>query len=124
MNNSSSNCAETMTVKKNQAWFVYIILTRCNALYTGISTDVDRRFHEHLACYQRGKSADNSPIDKQTPAIKKPFVTNKGAKYFRGREPVAVVYREASLNRSAASRREYEIKKMSTAQKRALIQLL
>ena len=65
--------------------------------YTGITTDVDRRFSEH------GSSA-------------------LGAKYFNGRSPVKVIYREPGHSRSSASRREYEIKKLSRRQKELLVQ--
>jgi len=87
--------------RKSVNWFVYMIVTDDRALYTGISTDVDRRFMEHLDSF-RGLS-------------------NKGAKYFRGRKPIEVVYRERCDSRSAASSREYQIKKMSVLKKQALI---
>ena len=55
-------------------WSVYIILCDDGSLYTGVSTDIDRRFREHGA-------------------------TPRGAKYFNGRKPLRVVYgcRSASL---------------------------
>jgi len=55
-------------------------------LYTGIATDLERRIEEH----------NHSP---------------KGAKYTRTRRPVKLVYSESYADRSAASKREYEIKK-------------
>jgi len=62
------------------------------SLYTGISTDVERRFLQH----QRGA----------------------GAKYFHtGRRPEQVVFREAGHDRSSASRREAAIKKLSRSEK-------
>ena len=64
--------------------------------YTGISTDIDRRFEEHC-----GKVC--------------------GAKFFNGRSPVKIVYREAEHNRSSASKREFAIKKLSRLQKQRLI---
>jgi putative endonuclease len=81
-------------------WFVYVIETECGALYTGITTDVERRFLEH----QGAKDGNR-----------------QGAKYFRGRSPRRIVYTEACEGRSAASKREYEIKAMSRRQKLALI---
>ena len=78
-------------------WFVYMIETQCGLLYTGISTDVVRRFDEHAN-------------DKQ-----------KGAKFFRGRQPRAVVYRQAWSNRSEASKREAAIKKLTRAQKLQMV---
>lgn len=79
-------------------WFVYLIESSDGRLYTGITTDVERRFREHQGLL--GK--------------------NKGAKFFRGRRPLDVVYTESYGSRSEASRREAEIKKMSAAAKQAL----
>jgi putative endonuclease len=76
-------------------WQVYIIICSDNTLYTGISTDVSRRFQQHA--------------------------TGLGAKYFRGRQPVQVVYQESGHTRSTASRREMEIKTLTRAEKCALI---
>ncbi len=77
-------------------WSLYIIETNDNSYYTGITTDVERRFAEHA-------------IGKQ------------GAKYFNGRTPVSVVYREDGHTRSSASKREAEIKKLSHREKEQLI---
>ena len=76
-------------------WQVYILLCSDGSLYTGISTDVKRRFAQH---------ADGS-----------------GAKYFRGRSPRRIVYLESGHDRSSASRREMAIKKMRLTDKRSLI---
>jgi len=66
-------------------------------LYTGIATDLERRIAEH----------NNS---------------TKGAKYTRTRRPVSLVHYEVYVDRSVASKREYEIKKkMSRAEKLELI---
>lgn len=75
-------------------WFVYIIRASDGSLYTGITTDVARRFREHGG--------------------------GRGARYFRGRRPEAVVYLESGLDRSGASRREAAIKLMSRSEKLAL----
>ncbi len=80
----------------NPNWWIYIIEASAASLYTGITTDVERRFEEHLNC-------------------------QKGAKYFNGRTPVRVVYREDGHTRSSASRREMEIKKLSRHDKQNLI---
>jgi len=69
-------------------WFVYIIRASDGRLYTGITTDVDRRFSEHAG-------------------------SGKGARFFRGRQPEAVVYTEMQPDRGSALRREAEIKKLS-----------
>ena len=66
-----------------------------NTLYTGISTDVSRRYQQHA--------------------------NQKGAKYFRGRQPLRVIYQESGHNRSSASQRERVIKKLSRRYKLELI---
>jgi putative endonuclease len=76
-------------------WQVYIILCSDDTLYTGITTDIQRRFDQHAS--------------------------GRGAKYFRGRRPVEVVYREKGHTRSSSSRREREIKGMERPDKLALI---
>lgn len=76
-------------------WYIYIILCSDNSLYTGITTDPERRFREH---------ADGS-----------------GAKYFRGRKPLRIVYLEGDHTRSSAGKRELQIKKMSHSDKTALV---
>ena len=65
-------------------------------LYTGITTDVERRFGEH-----------GDP--------------RKGARFFRGRRPVEVVYTENHPDRSSALRREAAIKRLSRELKLDLI---
>jgi putative endonuclease len=77
-------------------WSVYIICCDDGSLYTGISTDVERRFREHL----------------ETP---------RGAKFFNGRKPREVVWREGGHTRSSAGRREAAIKKLSRGGKLRLI---
>ena len=77
-------------------WEVYIVRTVPGKLYTGITTDLDRRFADH----QKGK---------------------KGAKFFRISGAQSIIYREPHINRSLASKREAQIKKMSLKQKLELI---
>jgi putative endonuclease len=76
-------------------WFVYIVRCIDRTLYTGITTDTDRRVAQH----NRGT----------------------GARYTRTRGPVKLVYLEKATDRGAALRREYEIKRMSVAGKRRLV---
>jgi putative endonuclease len=76
-------------------WCVYIISCSDNTLYTGITTDIDRRFRQHR--------------------------DGVGAKYFRGRQPVQVVFLEGGHSRSSASRREAQIKLFSKADKTLLL---
>lgn len=75
-------------------WQVYIILCSDNSFYTGITTDMERRFRQHAE--------------------------GRGARYFRGRQPLRVVYLEAGHCRSSAARREILIKSMTRADKALL----
>jgi len=78
-------------------YYVYMLECADGTLYTGITTDLERRLEEH-----------NS--------------SDKGAKYTRVRRPVKLVYSEQHPDRSSASKREYEIKKkMGREQKNRLI---
>ncbi len=74
--------------------YVYIIRCADDTFYTGYTTDLDRRIAEHNA--------------------------GTGAKYTRGRTPVELVYREAHHSKSAAMKREYELKQHSHVQKAEL----
>ena len=78
-------------------WFVYIVRCADDTLYTGIAKDVARRVEEH--------NSNNL----------------RAANYTRARRPVALVHREAVKTRSAAARREYEIKQMTREGKEALL---
>lgn len=77
-------------------WNVYIVRCADGSLYTGIAKSLDKRISEH-----------NS--------------SNLGAKYTRTRRPVKLAYAEGYDSRSAASKREAVIKKMSKLEKEALI---
>jgi putative endonuclease len=72
-------------------YYVYILECKDGSLYTGITTDVDRRFEEH----------------------KKGI----GSNYTRARGSKKIVYKEKHKDRSSASKREAEIKKMSRGEK-------
>ena len=76
----------------------YVYLLRCadGTLYTGYTDDPVRRTKIHNA--------------------------GKGAKYTRARLPVELVYQEACADKSAALRREYEIKRLTRVQKLKLIE--
>ncbi|MGB5291097.1 MAG: GIY-YIG nuclease family protein [Lysobacterales bacterium] len=89
----SDNSAFQNTGKQ---WYVYIIRASDERLYTGITTDVERRFNEH-----------HDP--------------RKGARFFRGRQPEEVVYTERHADRSSALQREAVIKKLSRKLKLELI---
>ncbi len=75
--------------------YVYVLRCADDTLYTGYTTDVERRVAEHDA--------------------------GEGAKYTRGRTPVELVHVEAFDSKSAAMSREYEIKQYSRAKKERLI---
>ncbi len=75
--------------------YVYILKCSDNTLYTGYTTDPERRIEEH-----------NAGI---------------GAKYTRGRGPVELVYLEEFSDKSRAMQREYEIKQFSKGEKLELI---
>ena len=80
----------------NMGYWIYILRCSDGTLYTGSTTDPQRR----LAVHQSGK----------------------GAKYTRSRLPVEMVYREELLDKSAALQREAAIKQLSRAKKLLLIQ--
>lgn len=75
--------------------YVYMLKCKDHTLYTGYTTDVERRLKMH----EQGK----------------------GAKYTRGRGPFELVYVEECADKSLALRREAAIKKLTSAQKRELV---
>jgi putative endonuclease len=75
-------------------WFVYLLECRDGSLYTGITTDVARRYAQHLA--------------------------GKGARYTRSRPPVRLLGQFPHPDRASASRAEHAIKQLKPEQKRAL----
>lgn len=77
---------------KAEKWYVYILKCADNTLYTGVTTDMERRLKEHNH-------------------------EKTGAKYTRARRPVSLVYQETYLTRSEATRREAELKKLSKVEK-------
>ena len=77
-------------------YFVYILKCFDDTLYTGITTDINRRLDEHNT-------------------------SDKGAKYTKVRRPVKLVYSEQSEHRSSACKREYEIKQLKREENLRLI---
>lgn len=77
-------------------WFIYILSCADDTYYVGITTDINRRLIEHNSL-------------------------KAGAKYTRGRRPVTLVYQEPALNKSAATKREIQLKKLTRQQKESLI---
>lgn len=78
-------------------WYVYIIECADDTWYTGVSTDVARRFKEHAS----GGA--------------------KAAKYLRGRGPLNLVHREPAASRSEAQSLEQRIKSLSKAEKKRVV---
>ena len=76
-------------------WHVYLLRCRDGSLYAGATNDLQARLARHAA--------------------------GKGARYTRARLPVALVYREAAADRSAALRREAALKRLRRAEKLALV---
>lgn len=78
-------------------WFLYLIRTNKGSLYTGITTDVERRFLEH----QQGGL--------------------KGAKSLKGKGPLTLEFQTRVSDRSRALKLEYRIKQLSKAKKERLL---
>ena len=79
-------------------WCVYMLLCDDNTIYTGITNDLKKRFDNHIS--------------------------GTGAKYLRGRKPLEIVYTENFKNRSMATKREMEIKKLNRKEKETLIKII
>lgn len=77
-------------------YYVYIILTVDNTFYTGITTDVLRRFEEHKTSI-------------------------KGAKYTKSHPPKEIVFLKEFEDKSAASKEEYRIKKTLTKKQKTVL---
>lgn len=89
-----SNIVNTIT--PSTPWMVYILRCSDGSLYTGITTNLQRRLLEH-----------NSLAG--------------GSKYTRPRRPVVLVYAETAGSRREATQRESQIKSLSLSQKRQLL---
>lgn len=79
-------------------WFIYMVRTASGALYTGITTDVPRRFSEHQAGAPRG------------------------ARSLRGKGPLELVFTAEARDRGTALKLEWWIKRLPRARKEALVQ--
>jgi putative endonuclease len=89
--------AEVLATEPGQ-WSVYILRCADNSLYTGVTTDVQRRLDEHNG------------------------LVKNGAKYTRNRQPVKLVYQEAAASRSEACKRESAIKNLNKSKKEQLVE--
>ena len=78
-------------------WYVYMLRCADDTLYTGVTTNPERRLREH-----------NGEV-------------KGGARYTRARQPVIMVWQETHANRSAACKREAQIKRISKTAKEQLI---
>ena len=76
-------------------WYLYILRCGDGTLYTGITTDVERRLEEHRQ--------------------------GRGAKYTRGRGPLELAYQEECGAHSEALKREYTVKQLTREEKENLI---
>ena len=77
---------------EHKDWYLYVVECRDGTLYTGVSTDVLRRVHEHNH-------------------------TSRGAKYTRTRGPVKLVWEKKYNNRSEAQSAEFKFKKLTRNKK-------
>jgi putative endonuclease len=77
-------------------WVCYLLRCADDTFYCGITNDMEKRLAAHTA--------------------------GEGAKYTRGRIPVSVVYRESCADKSAALKREIQVKRLSRSAKQALLQ--
>lgn len=80
---------------KRKRYYTYIVKCSDGTLYTGYTTDVERRIEKHNL--------------------------GKGAKYTRGRTPVTLLYCEEFISKSKAMKREYEIKDLKREEKEKII---
>lgn len=77
---------------ENTVWSIYIIETRLGHWYTGISTDINARFEAHK--------------------------NGKGAKNLKGKSPLTLIFSMEVGNKSAASKLEWQVKKLTKIKKR------
>lgn len=83
-------------MQSNPAWYLYVVECSDSTLYTGVTTDVERRVREHNT-------------------------TSRGAKYTKFRRPVKLLWFKMYSNRSNAQSAEYAFKKLPRQQKVKLI---
>lgn len=101
--------------ENGNGWFVYIIRCDDDSLYTGITTDPARRWREHSRSGRQ--RSGRGEVAAQTSRAGR----RRGAKFFRGRRPLQLVYVESGHDRSSAGRREAAIKRLPRAAKLRLL---
>lgn len=79
----------------DQQWYIYVLRCRFGKLYTGITTDVERRLQQHEG--------------------------GTGARNLRGKGPLELVFSAPAGNRSSASRLESRIKRLPRSGKEGLV---
>ena len=77
-------------------WYTYMVRCNDNSLYTGVTTDLQRRVYEHNG-------------------------VKKGAKYTKNKQPVVLVYYQMKTSRSTACQYEYKLKQLSKLQKEVIV---
>ena len=83
-------------ISRQAEWFLYVLLCADGTYYTGVTTDIKRRLHEHnTRCC--------------------------GSKYTRSRRPVELLYSVSYDNRSEVQKAEHKFKKLTRKQKEAII---
>ena len=94
-NEKSLQYIDTNALKSEPMWFLYIVETRFGHWYTGITTNVEKRFATHQA--------------------------GKGAKNLKGKGPLLLIHQQQVGNKSEASKLEYKLKKLTRAKKEAYV---
>lgn len=94
--NCSQSSAKPAQTPNPRPWYVYLVRAANQALYCGITTDLQRRFQQHQS--------------------------GKGARFFHSSPAQALVYAEACVDKSIALKREYSIKQLLKEEKEALLQ--
>ena len=82
------------------SWWVYMIRADGHSLYTGVTTDIERRLAEH-------KAETSGPY--------------RGAKALKGKRNLKLVFSFAAADQSQALKLEYAIKQLPNARKEALV---
>jgi putative endonuclease len=76
-------------------WHCYLVRTKSDALYCGVSNNVEKRFEVH--------------------------VQGKGAKALKGKGPLALAWQSEAMDKRSAMRLEWRIKRLSKAKKESLV---
>jgi putative endonuclease len=79
----------------SMSYFVYILLCSDRSFYTGSTNNVEKRFYDH--------------------------VNGHGARYTKSHKPEKIIYQEEFSSKSDALKREAEIKRLTKADKKALV---